>query len=95
MNAPSTNTGVPNPGLMQSHRGASFVGNSRTLEEQKASITQMIVDGMQGTRFTDDEEDNKDKVMQSGDGYVQLINQYGNLYGVSRNVISSIGPSVC
>lgn len=63
---------MSNPGLMQSHAGSSFVGNSASADEQKASIIQMIVDGTQGT--------------SAGDGLVQLINQYGNIYEVKAPV---------
>lgn len=58
-----------NPGLMQSDGGATFIGNSASDAEQQASITQMIIDGTQGTA--------------DGDGLVQCINQYGNIYEVS------------
>lgn len=53
---------------MQTHNGVSFVGAAASVDEQKSSITQMVVDGMQGTA--------------SGDGLVQLINKYGNIYEV-------------
>jgi hypothetical protein len=53
---------------MQTHSGSSFVGNSATPEAQQASITAMIVDGLQGT--------------SSGDGLAQLINKHGNIYEV-------------
>ncbi|TVY71427.1 hypothetical protein LSUE1_G006464 [Lachnellula suecica] len=57
-------------GLMQSAGGSSFVGNSASAAAQAASITQMIIDGTQGTA--------------KGDGLVQCINQYGNIYEAAR-----------
>jgi hypothetical protein len=54
---------------MQSDGGSTFVGNSASTADQQSSITQMIIDGTQGT--TD------------GDGLVQCINQYGNIYEVT------------
>ncbi|QGA16123.1 hypothetical protein EYB26_003790 [Talaromyces marneffei] len=59
-----------NPGLMQSDGGSTFIGNSASDPDQQASITQMIIDGTQGTA--------------DGDGLVQCINQYGNLYEAAR-----------
>jgi hypothetical protein len=59
-----------NPGLMQSDGGVTFVGNSASTASQQSSITQMIIDGTQGTA--------------DGDGLVQCINQYGNIYAVSH-----------
>ncbi|TAQ89314.1 hypothetical protein B7494_g2359 [Chlorociboria aeruginascens] len=59
-----------NPGLMQSDGGSSFVGNSASASAQAASIIQMIIDGTQGTA--------------QGDGLVQCINQYGNIYEAAR-----------
>ncbi|EED17337.1 hypothetical protein TSTA_111730 [Talaromyces stipitatus ATCC 10500] len=55
-----------NPGLMQSDGGSTFVGNSASNSAQQTSITQMVIDGTQGTA--------------DGDGLVQCINQYGNVY---------------
>lgn len=55
---------------MQSHDGSSFVGNSASTSAQQTSITQMIIDGTQGTT--------------SGDGLVQAINDYGNIYEVHK-----------
>jgi len=59
-----------NPGLMQSNNGVTFVGNSASTSDQQASITQMIIDGTQGTA--------------SGWGLVQCINQYGDIYQAAR-----------
>lgn len=59
-----------NPGLMQSDGGVTFVGNSASDSSQQSSITQMVIDGTQGTAL--------------GDGLVQCINQYGNIYEVSH-----------
>ncbi|KAI9842241.1 MAG: hypothetical protein M1837_007386 [Sclerophora amabilis] len=66
--APTTNNGVRNPGLMQSHNGATF--NPSTAATQTSSIRQMIVDGTQGTT--------------SGDGLVQYINRHGGYYAAAR-----------
>jgi hypothetical protein len=55
----------PNPGLMQSHDGATYDPNN-----SQGSITQMVIDGTQGTA--------------SGDGQVQGINTYGNIYEAAR-----------
>lgn len=54
---------------MQSDGGVTFVGNSASTANQQTSITQMVIDGTQGTA--------------DGDGLVQCINQYGNIYEVS------------
>ncbi|KAK1248994.1 hypothetical protein MKX08_007214 [Trichoderma sp. CBMAI-0020] len=59
-----------NPGLMQSDGGVTFVGNSASDSSQQSSITQMVIDGTQGTSL--------------GDGLVQCINQYGNIYEAAR-----------
>ncbi|QKX54151.1 uncharacterized protein TRUGW13939_01235 [Talaromyces rugulosus] len=59
-----------NPGLMQSDGGSTFVGNSASTSDQQQSIIQMIIDGAQGT--------------SDGDGLVQCINQYGNIYEAAR-----------
>ncbi|KAH8810978.1 hypothetical protein F5884DRAFT_263494 [Xylogone sp. PMI_703] len=66
----NTNNGVNNPGLMQSHDGSSFIGNQASWDQQQASITQMVIDGTQGTT--------------AGDGLVQGINRYGNIYEAAR-----------
>lgn len=47
------------------------MGNSASQSSQQTSITQMVIDGTQGTAL--------------GDGLVQCINQYGNIYEVSRS----------
>jgi len=62
--------GIDNPGIMQSAGGVSFVGNGASLDAQQASINQMVIDGTQGTAF--------------GDGLVQCINQYGDIYSAAR-----------
>lgn len=62
---PTTDNGVRNPGLMQSHNGVTFDASNPT-----ASIKQMIVDGTQGTA--------------SGDGLVQTLNKYGDVYRAAR-----------
>ena len=63
VNVHTTNNGVNNPGLMQSHNGVSFDGS-------KASVLQMIQDGVQGT--------------SSGDGLVQGLQKTGNLFAAAR-----------
>ncbi|KAH8588807.1 hypothetical protein B0O99DRAFT_465374, partial [Bisporella sp. PMI_857] len=63
--APTTNNGVINPGLMQSHNGVSF-----NPSDPAGSIRQMIIDGTQGTA--------------SGDGLVQGLNKYGDVYRSAR-----------
>ncbi|KAI9752407.1 MAG: hypothetical protein M4579_005631 [Chaenotheca gracillima] len=65
---PTTDNGVTNPGLMQSHSGATF--DSTSAASQASSITQMVQDGTQGTA--------------AGDGLVQGINQSGNVYKAAR-----------
>lgn len=55
---------------MQSVAGVKFIGNSASASAQAASIRQMIVDGTQGTA--------------KGDGLVQCLNQYGNIYEAAR-----------
>lgn len=64
---------------MQSDGGATFVGNSASDSSQQSSITQMVIDGTQGTSL--------------GDGLVQCINQYGNIYEVS--LLLKIKPYWC
>jgi len=61
--APTTNYGVRNPGLMQSHNGVGTCNdNGQVLSPcPAASITQMILDGTAGT--------------PSGDGLSQLLTQ--------------------
>jgi hypothetical protein len=54
-----------NPGLMQSHEGASY-----NASDSLASITQMGIDGVHGTK--------------SGEGLVQGINKYANIYEAAR-----------
>jgi glucan 1,3-beta-glucosidase len=57
--------GDPNPGLIQSAGGISYDSS-----DSQGSITQMVVDGTQGTSF--------------GDGLVQAINMFGNIYEAAR-----------
>ncbi|KAF2095560.1 pectin lyase-like protein [Rhizodiscina lignyota] len=57
--------GGANPGLMQSAGGVSYDPSN-----SQSSITQMVVDGTQGT--------------SQGDGLVQAINIYGNIYEAAR-----------
>jgi hypothetical protein len=76
VNVGTTNNGVSNPGIMQTHSGSSFIGNSASVDDQQASITAMVVDGMQGT--------------SSGDGLVQLINKHGNIYEVNQNPVNAL-----
>ncbi|KAK5117245.1 hypothetical protein LTR62_005862 [Meristemomyces frigidus] len=63
--APTTNYGVVNPGLMQSHDGAGTCNNAGTVQKPcpSSQITQMITDGSTGT--------------SSGDGLEQGISQAG------------------
>ncbi|KAI9733614.1 MAG: hypothetical protein M1834_003216 [Cirrosporium novae-zelandiae] len=70
VNVINTDNGVRNTGIMQAHDGAVFAGNSATPYAQQASIIQMVMDGTQGTL--------------SGDGLVQCINRYGNIYEAAR-----------
>ena len=81
VNVPSTNNGVQNNGIMQSHDGASFVGNSASAEEQYNSIVQMISDGVQGTAYKSG----------GGDGLVQTLDRYANFYVSSRAYNSGDG----
>lgn len=67
---PTTNNGNANPGIMQSHAGVSFVGAGAPKNQQKQSILQMIRDGTSGT--------------PAGDGIVQLMNRYGDVYTAAR-----------
>ncbi|KAL7899944.1 hypothetical protein HDV63DRAFT_416638 [Trichoderma sp. SZMC 28014] len=70
---PSTNpdpSQPDNPGLMQSDGGVTFVGNTASTSSQQSSINQMVIDGTQGTA--------------DGDGLVQCINTYGNIYEAAR-----------
>ncbi|KAK4574534.1 hypothetical protein LTR86_001375 [Recurvomyces mirabilis] len=53
--APTTNYGVTNPGLMQSHDGAGTCNNAGTVQNPcpASQITQMITDGSTGTSSGD------------------------------------------
>jgi hypothetical protein len=59
------NVGGVNPGLMQSAQGSSYDPSN-----SQGSITQMVVDGTQGTQY--------------GGGLAQAINMFGNIYEASR-----------
>lgn len=71
VNAPTTNNGVNNPGLMQSHNGESF---SDIGDGGKASIFQMIKDGVEGTHGKEG----------GGDGLAQCIEQGGDYFTAAR-----------
>ncbi|KAL9049359.1 MAG: hypothetical protein Q9162_007255 [Coniocarpon cinnabarinum] len=75
VNVDATNNGVYNPGLMQSHAGSSFVGNSASDEDQRQSILQMVSDGVQGTRYIGP---------QGGDGMVQTLDTWGDYFSAAR-----------
>jgi LysM repeat protein len=62
---PTTNNGVRNPGLMQSHNGVEYSDS-----DPRGSIFQMVRDGTEGTA--------------DGDGLVQLVRRYGNVYEALR-----------
>jgi hypothetical protein len=67
----TTNNGVTNPGLMQCHNGSEFVGNDKSVDEQVASIKQMIREGTVGT--------------PSGDGLKQcMAHQGGGVFAAAR-----------
>ncbi|KAL4733614.1 hypothetical protein BDV11DRAFT_199739 [Aspergillus similis] len=75
--APTTNYGVTNPGLMQSHNGQGSCNNGEVLNPCPAEqITQMIKDGTEGT--------------SDGDGLKQCLEQAGgsgdaaNFYAAAR-----------
>jgi hypothetical protein len=61
--APTTNYGVRNPGLLQTHNGAGTCNDGGKVQNPcpKATILQMIRDGIAGT--------------QDGDGIAACINQ--------------------
>lgn len=61
---------------MQTHAGSSFIGNAASHDEQGASITQMVIDGVQGT--------------STGPGLVQAVNKYGNIYEAAREYNSGV-----
>jgi len=74
LRVPTTDNGVVNPGIMQSHDGVAFNPIAPC-----TTIHQMIIDGTQGTA--------------SGDGLVQLVNQYGDYYTAFRAYNSgSVSP---
>jgi len=63
--APTTNYGVTNPGLMQSHDGTGSCNNGGVQDPcPQSEITQMITDGTTGT--------------SSGDGLEQTMSQAGS-----------------
>jgi hypothetical protein len=64
----TSHDGVGNPGLMQSHQGTTCALNAAPCPS--SIITQMVVDGTQGT--------------SSGDGLVQGVNIYDNVYSAVR-----------
>lgn len=63
--APTSNYGVPNPGLMQDHNGTASCNNGTKAQKpcQGETITQMIQEGTGGTTW--------------GDGLAQCLNQAG------------------
>lgn len=63
----TTNNGVNNPGLMQSHNGATFADKG---DDGKASIFQMIKDGVEGTKY--------------GDGLIQGVKRTKNYFAAGR-----------
>lgn len=65
---PTTNNGVVNPGLMQSHDGSGTCAGENPCPQDE--ITQMITDGTAGT--------------SSGDGLQQLISQAESVLGVTN-----------
>lgn len=66
----TTDNGVVNPGIMQSHDGVAFNPN-----DQEGSILQMVRDGTEGT-YNDSSN--------PGPGLKQLLMQYGNYYEAFR-----------
>ncbi|KFY85827.1 hypothetical protein V500_08095 [Pseudogymnoascus sp. VKM F-4518 (FW-2643)] len=64
----TSHDGVGNPGLMQSHQGVTCANQAAPCPQ--SIIDQMVRDGTQGT--------------SSGDGLVQGINIYGNVYEALR-----------
>ena len=63
----TTNNGVNNPGLMQSHNGATFADIG---DGGKASIFQMVKDGVEGTKY--------------GDGLIQGVKRTKNYFAAGR-----------
>lgn len=63
----TTNNGVRNPGLMQSHNGATFADLG---DGGRASIFQMVQDGVEGTR--------------DGDGLLQGVQKTKNYFAAGR-----------
>ena len=63
--APTSNYGVPNPGLMQDHNGTASCNNGTKAQKPcpGETITQMVQEGTGGTRW--------------GDGLAQCLNQAG------------------
>lgn len=81
--------GIVNPGLMQSDGGSSFVGNDASSDEQQASITQMVIDGTQGTGFGNGLAQCKSLsqvVVYLHKGIDELvgINEFGDIYSAAR-----------
>jgi hypothetical protein len=70
VNVPTSNNGVVDPGIMQSHDGVAFDPNN-----QQGSILQMVRDGTEGT-YNDSSD--------PGPGLQQLLAQYGNYYDAFR-----------
>lgn len=62
--APTSNYGVPNPGIMQDHNGTASCNNGKTQKPCPGeTITQMVQEGTGGTTW--------------GDGLAQCLNQAG------------------
>jgi hypothetical protein len=68
---PTTNWGVRNPGIMQSHNGQGTCNeNSVSTPCTQEQVTQMVSDGAAGTA--------------SGDGLIQIINRLGGTSGPAQ-----------
>lgn len=72
----TSQSGVTNPGLMQSHNGHEFSDS-----HANASIYAMVQDGTQGTGGN-----------EGGDGLVQNLDLYGNAYSAARGYNSGYVP---
>lgn len=84
----TSQSGVKNPGLMQTHNGHDY--NSAHSAE---SILAMVQDGTQGTYATAGNGTTGNGATGGGEGLVQNLNYYTTLYGAARGYNSGYIPN--
>lgn len=86
LHVPTTNNGVINPGIMQSHNGAAFDPSKPV-----TTIRQMIIDGVQGTAYGDGLVQ---LVNQYGD-YYTAARAYNSGSVMSSDLSNGMGATPC